>query len=370
MMSITRIVITGGPSAGKTTALSRIEEAFRDRGWRVLIIQETATELISSGVAPWTCGSRNLYQRFQLQLQLEKERIYREAAETMPDEKILIVCDRGAMDNRAYMTGPDFAALLADLQLDEVVLRDSYDAVFHLVTAAKGAEAFYTLENNRARTETPEEARALDDAVIAAWTGHPHLRIIGNDADFEEKMQRLIRALAAFLGEPAPRETKRRYLLHFPDTAALEKLPGCRKVEIEQFYLASAPDTEIRVRRRSEGGINSYYYTEKRRTGDGQMAETEHRITAREYERLLPEKDPERASITKTRYCLSWEDQYFAVDLYPFWTEQAIAEVELSSGMEEAHLPPELTVIREVTGEAAYEISELAKHANATWGRL
>ena len=32
-----------------------------------------------------------------------------------------------------------------------------YDAVFHLVTAAQGAERFYTLENNQARSETPEQ---------------------------------------------------------------------------------------------------------------------------------------------------------------------------------------------------------------------
>ncbi len=99
-------------------------------------------------------------------------------AETMREEKLLIVCDRGVMDNKAYMTEVEFQALLRAMELDAVTLRDGYDGVFHLVTAAKGAEEFYTLSNNRARTETPEQARELDDRLIAAWTGHPHLRIL------------------------------------------------------------------------------------------------------------------------------------------------------------------------------------------------
>lgn len=44
-----------------------------------------------------------------------------------------------------------------------------YDAVIHMVTAAIGAERFYTTENNSVRTETPEQARELDIKVLNAW---------------------------------------------------------------------------------------------------------------------------------------------------------------------------------------------------------
>ena len=44
---ITRIVLTGGPAAGKTTLISRILKEFKqDDGWKVITIPETATELI------------------------------------------------------------------------------------------------------------------------------------------------------------------------------------------------------------------------------------------------------------------------------------------------------------------------------------
>ena len=45
--TITKIVITGGPCAGKTTAMNKIQKAFTALGYSVIFIPETATELIS-----------------------------------------------------------------------------------------------------------------------------------------------------------------------------------------------------------------------------------------------------------------------------------------------------------------------------------
>ena len=108
-MNIHKIVITGGPCAGKTTAMSWIQNALTKRGYRVLFVPETATELITGGVAPWTCGTNLDYQKCQMRLQLEKEALFEQAAATMDVSKILIVCDRGALDNKAYMTDEEFA---------------------------------------------------------------------------------------------------------------------------------------------------------------------------------------------------------------------------------------------------------------------
>ena len=359
-MSITKIVITGGPCAGKTTGLSWIQNAFGSRGYRVLFVPETASELIGGGVAPWTCGSNLDYQKCQVSLQLEKEKVFLRAAESMRDEKILIVCDRGLLDNKAYMTETEFQAVLAALGLDEVALRDDYDAVFHLVTAAHGAEEFYTLANNQARTETPEQARELDDRLIAAWTGHPHLRVVGNETDFENKMKKLIAEISALLGEPEPFEIERKFLIEYPDLAWLESLPNCHKVDIIQTYLLAPEGDEIRVRQRGENGSYSYYQTTKRRVTDVRRVEIERRLTQREYLTLLMETDPALHPIRKTRYCLTWEEQYFEIDVYPFWDDKAIVELELSDEKAEIRFPKELKVIREVTDDEAYKNHSLA----------
>ncbi|MBR5496744.1 MAG: ATP-binding protein [Clostridia bacterium] len=198
-MQISKIVITGGPCGGKSSAMERIRDEFSALGYRVLFIAETATELINGGIAPWTCRSNADYQTFQMKLQLEKEDIYENAAESMDCEKILIVCDRGAIDSKAYMTKEDFYALVEDMNTDEAALRDRYDAVFHLVTTAKGAEKFYTTANNTARTETVQQAAELDDRIAAVWSPHRHHVIIDNSTDFENKLQRLTDSIKHFL---------------------------------------------------------------------------------------------------------------------------------------------------------------------------
>ena len=360
-MDITKIVVTGGPCAGKTTALSWIQNAFTKMGYRVLFVPETATELITGGVAPWTTRTNVDYQKCQVRLQLEKESVFEEAARAMDADKILIVCDRAALDNKAYMNELEWNTVLTHLKTNEIALRDSYDAVFHLVTAAKGAEAFYTTANNTARTETPEEASALDDKLIASWTGHPHLRVIDNSSDFEGKMKRLIAEISGFLGEPEPYEIERKYLIAYPDTAWLESLPNCKKVEIIQTYLTAPENEEIRVRQRGADGNFVYFKTIKRMISGLKRVEIETRLSQEEYLSLLMEADPERRPIRKTRYCLTYDGQYFEIDLYPFWDDQAIVEIELSDENADVRFPKEIQIIREVTDDESYKNASLAR---------
>lgn len=360
MQTISKIVVTGGPCGGKTTALSHIQTALSHLGYTVLVVPETATALISGGVAPWTCASNEEYQKCQMKMQLQKERIFEQAASTMAAEKVLIVCDRGELDNKAYMNEEEFAHVLEWLGMSEIELRDDYDAVFHLVTTAKGAEQFYTLDNNGARYETLEQAAALDDSFIAAWTGHPHFRVIDNSTDFENKMKRLIREITYFLGELAPYEIERKFLIEYPDLEWLESLPNCQKVPIKQYYLRSDPGTEIRIRQRGTAKASIYTLTEKTIDGTLKHLVRQRRLTEREYEMLLLQADPKLRMIEKTRYCLTYEGQYFEIDVFPCWDDQAIVKIELSNSDEEVIFPPELHLIREVTGDPAYRNAVIA----------
>ena len=279
----------------------------------------------------------------------------------MMADKVLIVCDRGILDNKAYMDDLEFAEAVQFIQSNEVELRDSYDAVFHLVTAAKGAEEFYTTANNAARTETVEEAAALDDKLISAWTGHPHFRVIDNSTAFEEKMKKLVAEISSFLGEPEPYEIERKYLIEYPDLQWLEHHPSCRRIEIIQTYLNSAAGEEVRVRQRGINGNYIYFQTIKRKVSDVKRVETERRLSQAEYLKLLMEADTTRRQIRKTRYCLTYENQYFEIDIYPFWNDQAIAEIELSDKHMAVTFPEQIKVIREVTDDDAYKNASLAK---------
>ncbi len=359
---IAKIVITGGPCAGKTTAMSWIQNTFTRMGYAVLFVDETATQLISGGAAPWLSTSNRDFQWRLLELQLNKEKAFMEIAKTMKSDRILVVCDRAALDNRAYMTEQEFRFVLRQMNTNEVALRDQYDAVFHLVTAAKGAERFYTTANNSARTETPEQAAALDDKLIAAWTGHPHLRVIDNSTDFEEKMRRLIGEISSFLGEPEPMEIERKYLIAYPDVKALEKLPNCRRVDIVQTYLqCDADEEEVRIRQRGYDGNYIYFKTRKRKVDAVKRVEVEERLTQEEYLALLVQADPSCRPIHKQRYCLTENGLYYEIDVYPEWQDKAIMEIELRSETQKIVFPDCVKVIREVTGEKAYSNHALAK---------
>lgn len=360
-MEISKVVITGGPCAGKSTAMSWVQNAFTQMGYAVLFVPETATELITGGVAPWTCGTNVDYQKCQMKLQLEKEQIFEQAAGTMKADKVLIVCDRGLLDNKAYMTELEFAEVVQALGSNEVELRDNYDAVFHLVTAAKGAEEFYITANNAARTETVEQAAMLDDKLISAWTGHPHLRVIDNSTTFEDKMKRLIAEIAVFLGEPEPLEIERKFLIEYPDSVELEKLSNCQRIEIIQTYLNAPEGEEVRIRQRGAEGNYIYFQTIKRKVSDLKRVEIERRLSQAEYLTLLMEADTTKRQIRKTRYCLTYENQYFEIDVYPFWQDKAIAEIELRDENMSIEFPAWLKVIKEVTDDENYKNASLAE---------
>ena len=361
-MDVTKIVITGGPCAGKSTAFSRIQEEFTTMGYKVLFVSETATELINGGVAPWTCKTSDEFQTYLMKLQLEKEKIFYESASSMSCEKVLIVCDRGMLDNKAYMSSSAFQVALSELGLNETELRDNYDAVFHLVTAANGAEEFYTLANNTARTEKPEEARLIDEKLISSWTGHPHLRVIDNSTSFDDKIKRLIKEIAMFLGEPEPLEIERKYLIEYPNISWLDSQKNCQRVEIIQTYLKSNANEEIRVRQRGDNNGNFIYFkTIKRKLSDLKRVEIERRLSKDEYLTLLLEADTEKRQIRKTRYCLMFESQYLEIDVYPFWNDKAILEIELSDENAQVSFPSEIKVIKEVTDDESYKNASLAK---------
>lgn len=200
-MEITKIVITGGPCAGKSTGMETIKEFFSNKGYTVIYINEVATDFISGGVAPWTCGTNLDYQIAQFKMQISKERIIEEAVRTMREDKFIILCDRGLLDNKAYMSEEEYQKVLDTVQLENDDIYNNYDAIFHLVSTAIGAESYYTNENNAARYETLDEAISLDTRIKNSWQGHPYLRVIDNSTDFKGKMKRLISEIELFLNK-------------------------------------------------------------------------------------------------------------------------------------------------------------------------
>lgn len=202
-MSIYEVVVTGGACAGKTSGMNQMVESFRSLGWRVLVVPEQATRLILGGIEDLGEIARSDFEHFvaieeqMLLMAVSERRSYQALARTF-DGNTLILYDRGISDIAAFVGSEQFALMLDRNGLTMHDVRDSYDAVIHLVTAADGAEEFYTSENNAARWETAEEARQSDSQLRQAWHG-ARLQIIDNSSSFDDKMQRAVAAVFEML---------------------------------------------------------------------------------------------------------------------------------------------------------------------------
>ena len=92
-------------------------------------------------------------------------------------EHTVVLCDRGVLDSKAYISPEGWQALMDENGFNMVNIRDKrYDGIIHMVTAAEGAEKYYTLDNNTARYETDLSiAIDIDRKIRNAWVGHPAL---------------------------------------------------------------------------------------------------------------------------------------------------------------------------------------------------
>lgn len=359
---IIKIVLTGGPAAGKTTLISRILKEFKqDDGWKVITVPESATELISQfGIKPFgNCVTMLEFQDFVIADQIHKEKLALKAAEMVPENNVLVIYDRALMDDKAYISDEEFAQTIAKFEgRTEASVLANYDAVIHLVSCAKGAEFAYNLGND-ARTESVEYAREMDDRTLRAWSGHPNLKIVDNSVDFEEKINRGLREVYRIVGEPEPMEKKHKYLIKMPDLNQLVIHYRAVPIDMMQTYLVTAnPSYERRIRQQKNGSDYLYFYNEKHTMPDNTKWETEKPIPQKEYIQYLMEGDPALRSVHKTKYRFVYRDQRFEIDVYPFSKDKAI--MFRYAGNDNTQLPPEIEVLKDVTGMPEYKNKQLA----------
>ena len=102
---ITRICLTGGPCAGKTTALAELDLVLKQMGYRVLVVPEAATILKKGGAVIQTgqmkFANAVKFQKNLMKLQMDLEEIFIDVAK-MQDTHVIILFDSGVMDGSAY----------------------------------------------------------------------------------------------------------------------------------------------------------------------------------------------------------------------------------------------------------------------------
>jgi predicted ATPase len=184
-----RIVLTGGPGGGKTTAADLYR---REIGDDVVIVPEAATILYMGGFPRigepevMKASQRAIYH---VQLNLED-------AQSAHYKSRILLCDRGTIDGAAYWPGDpgDFFTHMGTTIEKELA---RYDAVIFFETAAVGGIAIEG--GNPTRVESNDMAILLDQKLRDLWGQHPNFVFVPHNRSFVKKVMAGLDEVAKFV---------------------------------------------------------------------------------------------------------------------------------------------------------------------------
>ncbi len=173
-----RIVLTGGPGGGKTTAADLFR---REIGEKVVVVPESATLLFSGGLprvdeVGARCAAQNAIFHLQHSLEIIQSSLY---------PRRILLCDRGTVDGAVYWPedSGDFFEQMGTTREDEL---SRYDAVIFFESAAVGDMSIET--GNPQRIESNREAVRLDKELRKLWSDHPRFTFVPHNPSFFKKI--------------------------------------------------------------------------------------------------------------------------------------------------------------------------------------
>lgn len=173
-----RIVLTGGPGGGKTTAIDLFR---RELGEKVVVVPESATILYGGGFP----RSQQHEVRRSAQNAIYHVQVNLENAQSAHYQKRVLLCDRGTVDGAAYWPGEEsefFKYMGTSIEVEY----SRYDAVVFFETAAVGG---ISIEGgNPIRIESLQDALAIDLKLKKIWSQHPRFFFIPHKTSFLEKL--------------------------------------------------------------------------------------------------------------------------------------------------------------------------------------
>ena len=192
-----RVVLTGGPGAGKTAVLELIRQSFCHH---VRVLPEAAGVVFGGGFPrEENDPTRRAAQRAIFFVQRELE------AAGDAHRPAIVLCDRGTLDGLAYWPGSadDFWSSTGTTLRDQLA---RYHAVIHLRTPPQ--EQGYN-QQNPLRIESATTAAAIDARILHAWESHPRRLIVESSADFLDKAAQALEILKAEMPDCCKRHVVR-----------------------------------------------------------------------------------------------------------------------------------------------------------------
>lgn len=347
-----RIVITGGPLAGKSTLISYLQSAYGDKA---RFMTEVATMLLKAGYpkpgrdVEFSEEWLDYINKTIMPAQLAIENGHLHAAQENRLRAMFL--DRGLLDPSAYVPGGK-VTLEAKYGLDVSAAMDRYTMVIHMQSLAciDPAEYDRLCDTNPERYDTADQAAKLDKSLQEAWRDHPNWHFIPADGGYEAVEARALALISPLLDK----EIELKFKLSSVPMGILSKHPS---KHITQTYVHSDKNGELRVRNTDD----SVYEMAVKDKSDKARMEWEQRIPPMVY-RLLA--TPDLPSVSKTRYYVPHGRHLLEIDVYDDHNSGLCimeCEFESESDADKFRLPTWASGAVEVTNDKSYKNAALAK---------
>lgn len=359
---IKRIVFTGGPGSGKTTVIEKVKQVYSSQGYKVIVLDETATYLINMGIKPFGENAIDMvdFQELVLKLQLAKEDVIDRASQMFSEQNILIVYDRGAIDNSAYVNEEEFKEVMARLNRENsfAALMNKYDLVINLV----GRKDFYTTENNKARSEDADRALQLGEVTLRSWMGHKRLKIVLPKDEMDEKINEVLNIINSLLHMKQVKRQEK-YAVSLEKTDLDMIIRRGRAMRISQTYLKSESTVEKRLRKVEFNDSVSYLLSVYKVLPDGtKLCVSERNLSVKEYDAFMEYKDDDYETIQKTRYYFDYQGQYFSLDVFDNQSDIGILEINVDEN-EVIVVPDFVSILDKVTDDLHFYNKNIARRS-------
>lgn len=232
------VVLTGGPSAGKSSALALLRTRLSARGFQVLTVPENATHFLanSDGFQPEWAGTHAqvCMQRVFLDYQIAQEDAFKDFAALHPRKPAVLLLDCCTINSKVYVSDEQWEEVLrfqGKPALDEEQLLSRYDLAIHMVTCAlSGHYEWGPGSNNPGRYHSPDQAKVQDDRCLQVFSAHKQFRVVPHFDKFDDKIEKVAEFVNDALhveGLAGKRRRKTCRLASADGEAGLRKFIGC-----------------------------------------------------------------------------------------------------------------------------------------------
>lgn len=286
-MKTYKIVFTGGPNGGKTKIIERIESFLKDLNYNVIIVSETAREIIASGTKAKP-NDKEYTLKFQdliLKLQNAKE-LKAEIDSKKVNKDTIIIYDRSILDNSAYLySQKDYRYLLAKNNIQELKTTDKYDLIINLSSLANFENFEY--ENDPERTEERATSKILDFKTSTAYLLSRNIKLIYPTENIDEKYKLVENHIVELLNHKETKETFKYDVDIDNSNFNYFNEENSKTLYITDYYLSTElNDINYKISKRTYNNETNYILTKSKEKDNITTTHDSKVISKEEFKRL------------------------------------------------------------------------------------